>query len=397
MMQRALAASLLARKKVIIENISECADALAAMEVCQRLGVKFKQAGSSLHVDSSQVKLAADTVLDCGESGLCLRMFAPIVALFGKPVTLTGRGSLLKRPMGMLEEPLRNLGVEVETNAGFLPLKINGSLKGEGVEVDGAISSQFVTGLLLALPNLPNSTQLIVRKLKSVPYIDMTLDLLAEFGIKINHQDYQTFFIEGGQNYNLERYFVEGDWSGASFLLVGGAVAGEVTVGGLNMVSKQADRNIVDVLRMAGAEVILGEDEVTVKRGELKAFEYDATDSPDLAPPLVAIAACCSGKTIIRGTARLKYKESDRAEVLKKEFARLGVNIRVEENAMEVEGGQISGGIVEAHGDHRLAMALACAALKSTDKVVIEGAECVAKSYPGFFEDLAALGGNINE
>ncbi|MDQ1349926.1 MAG: 3-phosphoshikimate 1-carboxyvinyltransferase [Acidobacteriota bacterium] len=402
MMQRAIAAALLAEGTTTILNPTFCNDSLAALRVIAELGAQVIRGKNEVSIRGGMNPSGPGTILNCGESGLGIRMFTPIASLWGGELTLTGEGSLLSRPVFMIEEPLKRLGVGVTTTNGCPPLKVKGPMMGGEAEVDGSVSSQFLTGLLMALPKAPKDSRLTVTNLKSTPYIDMTLALLGAFGVQVRHVNYETFFINGNQIYACQKgeYRVEGDWSGAAFLLVAGAVAalaGGVTVTGLNRASPQADRKIIEALSSAGALVEMTGDSVTVRKDKLNGFYFDATHCPDLFPPLVALACNCEGTTVITGVERLVHKESNRAMVLEKEFSALGANIRIVGNRMEIEGGKLKGGVVDSHNDHRIAMAAAVAALNAQGDVTIQGDECVAKSYPDFFEDLKKIGGNVYE
>ena len=244
-------------------------------------------------------------------------------------------------------------------------------------------------GLLLALPLARRDTSLHVRGAVSTPYLDMTLDTAARFGIEISQRDYEEFYIPGRQRYRSTYFSIEGDWSAAAMLLVAGATAGEVTVRNVSMLSKQADTAICTALVRAGAAVINEEDSVTALHRPLRAFEFDATNCPDLFPALAALAAAADGVSVIRGTSRLEYKECNRSEAIREEYAKLGIEVDTsEEDLMKIRGGKVRAARTQSHGDHRMAMSLAVAALRSDEAVEIEGAESVAKSYPGFFEDL---------
>jgi 3-phosphoshikimate 1-carboxyvinyltransferase len=390
MMIRAVAAAALARGRTEISNPTFCEDALAAIGCAGALGAKVETMGGRLIVDGTLVPTGR--TLDCRESGLCARMFAPIAALFAKRFVLAGKGSLLSRNVEMMKGPLSSLGAECSTTAGHFPVAIRGPIQGGEIGIDGAESSQFLTGLLMALPLCKEDSVVRVRNLKSAPYVKMTLTLLREFGVQIRHAaNLEKFEIPGRQQYKPTAYEVEGDWSGASFLLVAGAVAGKVKVEGLQNDSLQADRKIVDALRLAGAKVKLGKDAATVESAPLSAFEFDATDCPDLFPPLAALACNCKGRSRISGVGRLKGKESDRAAALVSEFGKLGAKASVNGDVMEITGCKLRGGIVDSHNDHRIAMACAIAALNSERGVRIKNSLCVAKSYPSFFEDLGAL------
>lgn len=390
--QRALAAALLAGGRTELLGLSPSNDVDAATEVVSALGARVEVLPESLVVYAPAQLTTAQ--LNCGEAGLCVRMFAPIAALAGGSVRLTGEGSLLKRPITMIEQPLRQLGLRVESQQGFLPVELQGRLQGGQAEVDGATSSQFLTGLLMALPVCPNDSVLTVHELRSRPYIDMTLQLLADFGIQVHNHQYQSFEVPGRQRYQARSYAVEGDWSGASCLLVAGAIAGKVELRNLRPDSAQADRALLQALRDAGALVQLHADSCTVEKRELKAFEFDATDCPDLFPALVALAAYCQGTTLLHGALRLTHKESNRALALQTEFGKMGIDIVLDGDRMYVSGAPVRGAQVSAHNDHRIAMACATAALGADGPVLIDQAEAVAKSYPHFFDHLAQLAPN---
>lgn len=394
--QRAIAAALLAAGTTTLHNVELCGDTEAALAAAVSLGARWERRGTDYVITGGwdgRGLSPLSTKIDVGESGLSARMFAPIAALCGCCMTITGGGSLVGRPFGALEEPLRGLGAQADTAGGTLPVTVCGPLRGGMVEVDGSLSSQFVTGLLMALPLAQEDTTIHVSDPVSTPYLDMTLDLLGDFGVEVSHNhDYTEFFIRGGQSYLARSYDVEGDWSGASCLLVAGAVAGEVTVENLNPLSLQADVALVHALSLAGAEVVTDVASVTVRRRELNAFRFDATHSPDLFPALVALAACCEGQSVIKGTRRLVAKESDRAKALEEVFGQMGIEIDMsEDDLMKVTGGQVRSAVIDSHGDHRIAMSVAVAGLRSDGAVTIRNAEVVAKSYPDFWDDLQTL------
>ncbi len=397
MLQRAIAAALLAETPTKILNPTYSNDAKAALRVIKALGARVTAGKDEIFIKGG-LNPTGD-VLNCGEAGLSIRMFSPIAALWHEELTLTGEGSLVVRPVSMIEKPLKALGVEVTTTNGCPPLRVKGPLQGGEAEVDGSMSSQFLTGLLMALPKAPKDSTLKVKDLKSTPYIDMTLSLLDAFGCEVQHSNYETFFIKGNQRYRIGEYQVEGDWSGASFLLVAGAVAegGSVIVTGLDIESPQADRKIIDAIKAAGASVKMTSGRVEITNSKLKAFDFDATHCPDLFPPLVALACNCKGTTVLTGVNRLTYKESDRAMALEKEFSTLGAVIRIYGNQMKILGTKLKGGTIDSHNDHRIAMAGALAAINAEGDVTIQNPQCVAKSYPDFFEDFAAIGGIVYE
>lgn len=389
--QRALAVSLLAQGLTVLRKLDFCQDTLSALGCIHTLGAEV------IEIDEHTLSIGGglsprESTLHVGESGLASRLFTPIAALANRPLRIVGRGSLLERPMQMMIEPLKQLGARVTDNHGYLPFEVCGPLVGGEAAVDGSVSSQFITGLLLALPMAATDTTLHVSKAVSTPYLDMTIDTAARFGVDIFHRDYAEFYIPGGQRYKGLDLTIEGDWSAAAMLLVAGAVAGEVCVENISVLSKQADTAILDALARAGAEVIIEGDSITAKRRELHGFEFDATQCPDLFPALAALAATAEGETILYGTNRLTHKESNRAETIAEEFQKIGISVDIsEENVMRIRGGKIRATEVESHNDHRIAMALAVAALRSEGVMHIHGAECVAKSYPDFFEQLESI------
>ena len=388
--QRAVAAALLAGGETTLTHLDLCNDTRAALDVARRLGASVSHEGTTYTIRGGLNPVS--TKLNIGESGLATRLFTPIASLCLMPITINGEGSILRRPIEMMEEPLQALGVEVISNGGYLPISVKGPMRGGEIHVDGSLSSQFITGLLMTLPLSPNDTVLHVENLKSRPYVDMTIDLAARFGVAIEHNNYEQFYIAGGQHYTPCTYNIEGDWSGASCLLVAGATAGSITIRNLNHISLQADLAIIEALARAGAEIITTNSSVTVHGGPLHAFEFDATDCPDLFPALAALAASCEGTSVLTGTQRLTYKESNRAKTIAEVFGRLGIGVDLsEENTMRITGGPVSSAVVDSHNDHRIAMAAAVAALSSDDSVVIEGADAADKSYPNFWNDLDTL------
>jgi len=395
MTQRVIAAALLADGQSIIHNPSYCDDSLAAMSIAVGLGARVEPQVNELKINGSAV--LKEPKLNCGESGLAIRMFSPIAALYPAEIKMVGANSLKKRPMFMIEEALNQLGVKCTSSGGFLPLTIEGPIVGGHCEIDGSVSSQLLTGLLMALPLAAGNSEIRVNNLKSKPYIDMTIQILKSFGISVENRDYSLFRIQGNQKYIPQSYTVEGDWSGGAFLLVAGAINGQLCVRGLRSDSMQSDKLIVNALENAGAHIISGENQIEITRSELKAFEFDATESPDLFPPLVALASYCEGISTIKGVSRLIYKESDRAKALQEEFGKMGIKIEIHNDLMFVIGGKPQGARVESHDDHRIAMAIAVSSLGATGKVSIRDSQCVAKSYPGFFDDLRHVGAVVHE
>ena len=388
--QRALAAALLADGETILRNLDFCDDTLSAIRVIETLGAEVER------LDERTVKVRGGLApkhnkLNVGESGLATRMFTPIASLCNTPITVEGQGTLLYRPMNMMIEPLRKLGVEVRDGGGRLPVEVCGPMKGGEIDVDGSVSSQFLTGLLMALPLVEEDTTIAVENAVSKPYLDMTIDLASKFGVNIQHNDYEEFYVEGGQKYQPADLIIEGDWSAAAMLLVAGAVAGKITLTNVSMLSKQADVAICDALVRAGALVTSEPNSITVEHRDLVAFEFNATQCPDLFPALAVLAAAAEGESVIYGTHRLEHKESNRAETIAQEYKKLGIEVRLEGDAMYIKGGEIRSAEVASHNDHRIAMSLAVSALRSDGELLIRDAECVAKSFPDFFAVLESL------
>jgi len=395
MTQRAIAAALLADGQSIIHNPSYCDDSLAAMSIAVGLGARLEPQADELKINGSVV--LKEPKLNCGESGLAIRMFSPIAALYPSEIIMVGANSLKKRPMYMIEEALKQLGVKCTSTGGFLPLTIQGPLEGGYCEIDGSVSSQLLTGLLMALPLAKKDSEIKVKHLKSKPYIDMTIQILKSFGVTVTRTGYDLFHIAGKQKYVPFDYTVEGDWSGGAFLLVAAAINGKLTVKGLNTNSRQSDMAILKALGQAGVDMKISNDHIDISKSKLKAFDFDATESPDLFPPLVALAAYCEGVTHIKGVSRLIHKESDRSKALKEEFGKLDISVETSDDVMSIKGGKPQGARVESHDDHRIAMAMAVTSIGATGRTYIRDSQCVAKSYPGFFDDLRNLGVLVHE
>jgi len=414
-MQRACAASLIHVGKTIIHNPGHSNDDLAALDVIQKLGALVEidnapdEKGNAgiVIVNSNGVKPVGPS-MNCGESGLGIRMFTPIAALSGELINIEGKGSLVKRPMHFFDEILPLVGVKVNSQKGFLPIAIQGPLVPANITIDGSLSSQFLTGMLMAYAATEKQgIEIKVLDLKSKPYIDLTLAVLNAFGWKVEHTNYESFrFLAHAPLKPVIEYTVEGDWSGAAFLLVAGAIAGPIKVKGLQLNSTQADKKIIEALLSAKANMKQEEDGILIGPSAdnsnnysngLIAFIFDATDCPDLFPPLVALASVCKGITKIKGVSRLAHKESDRGLTLQTEFAKMGVQIDLVGDEMLIHGGAIiqSANVFSQH-DHRIAMACGVAALVANGPIEITEAEAINKSYTDFFTHLQELGAKVD-
>jgi len=409
-MQRACAAALLHEGTTVINNPGNSNDDLAAIGIIKNLGAEIKeQSNGSLQIRSNGIPgskitpLGGGGALNCGESGLGIRMFTPLAALSSHEITINGSGSLLTRPMDFFDGIFPQLGIAIQSNFGKLPIKIKGPLQPIDITIDGSLSSQFLTGLLMAYGKAATRPVTInVNNLKSKPYIDLTLQVMEHFGYDVVNNNYESFLInpvDRSKNQAVN-YTVEGDWSGGAFLLVAGAVSGNITVKGLDVFSTQADKKILEALRDCGCQLSISADEIVVSNPSLgiRGFHFDATHCPDLFPPLVALASFCNGTTAIEGVSRLAHKESNRGLTLQEEFGRMGINIKLQDNLMLVEGGTgVKGATVHSHHDHRIAMACAVAALGATGATTIEEAAAINKSYPDFYVHIKQLGATVSQ
>ncbi len=407
-MQRACAAALVYKGKSILHNFGKSNDDKAALTVIKQIGCRWTIDDFKLTIDSShafihqsQISNLKPQIINCSESGLGIRMFAPLVALHENEITINGEGSLLSRPMDFFDEIFPLLDVKITSNNGKLPLKIKGPLQPKNIEIDGSLSSQFLTGLLLAYSAMNASDVSIkVNNLKSKPYIDLTLKVMNDFNLKVpQNKDYSEFIFQKSELKNQQseiNYTVEGDWSGGAFLLVAGVVAGNIIVRGLDENSRQADKKIIEALKDCGCKISLGHDKIRINKSDLIAFNFDATDCPDLFPPLAALAANCEGATIIKGVHRLAHKESDRALTIQEELKKMNIEVELSDNDMIIYGTKnIKGAHVHSHHDHRIAMMCAVLAFNAEGETTIEEAEAINKSYPDFFQHIKMLGASV--
>ena len=389
--QRAILAAALSKGESQLYNLGTCSDELSMLENIRKLGANVEMSGGQAQIEGLE-NFPERCELNPKESGLGLRLLAALCSVHDGVHVLKGEGSALNRPQGFFESHLRNLGAGIESNNGYLPLRISGKISGGKIHVDGSMSSQFLSGLLMALPLLDNDSELIVTNLKSTPYVKMTLDTLQAFGIDVQNDSMEHFYIKGGQSYRPTKYAIEGDWSAASFWLVAAALNHKIKLVGLSMETNQADYAVLDALVGANCTITVDESGIAVDGSNLKPFAFDATHCPDLFPALVALAVNIDGNTIISGVERLKHKESNRGNALVKEFGKLGAHMTIEGNNMIIEGGHsLKTAVVNSHNDHRIAMSLAIAGTKIESGLQIEEAESVAKSYPNFWKDFEGL------
>lgn len=418
--QRAIIAAALSEGTSRLGRFSPCDDSLAAIKAAEKLGAKVTAAGDTLTIEGAALKenaLAVDR-LSAGESGLLARIMIPLLSCLGKgSFTIEGEKTLLKRPLEGAADIMAAFGVMIgnenpsKGKTVFVPCTVKGKLIPGLADISGKGGSQLISGLLMSLPLCGKNSTLCVSEPRSLPYMFITLDLLKRFGIKtesemegdeqmIQEQDWScctsvTFKVRGGQHYKAAEFDLEGDWSAAAVYLVAGAVFGLAEIDNLDCSSLQADLTIMDILVEAGASVSQTEDgRICVCKAPLEAFEADLNNAPDLFPVVSVLAAFCSGSSALKGVSRIRGKESDRAAAILEMLEGLGVDARVEEDSLVIEGESLStrlasgrllnGGSFSSHHDHRMAMALRLASLGASASVAIDDEACLSKSFPGF-------------
>jgi 3-phosphoshikimate 1-carboxyvinyltransferase len=394
---RALICAALAEGPTVINCSGESEDIVATVECLSALGTVIKREAESFTVIPLNLKLRKnDTPLPCGESGSTFRFLLPLVGALGCGASFFLKGQLPKRPLSPLDSELTAHGCTLSSQ-GTVPFHITGQLQPGKYALNAGVSSQFISGLLFALPLLGEDSELLLLgKAESFPYIELTMAMLQLFGIKIEF-DGKVFLIPGNQTYHSPGELnVEGDWSNAAFWLSAGAInTDKVICGGLKLQSRQGDRAILDILTQFGCHIETEGNNVIVSGGKIHGIEIDAKNTPDLVPILAVVGTAAEGTTVIRNAQRLRIKESDRLAAVTDVLQGLGANITETEDGLVIKGGALTGGDVSSWGDHRIAMAAAIAATICKEAVIIKGAEAVNKSYPHFFNDLSKLGGSV--
>lgn len=388
--QRALIAAGLAKGISYLQNIGNSNDELAALATIQQLGAEITfNTPKNISVKGID-QFPNEAILNLGESGLSLRIMTCICAAHKGYFKIEGKGSALKRPMSFFDHYLPKFGAQVTSNNHYLPLEILAPMQGASVTIDGSQSSQYVSGLMMALPLLETESRITVENLKSKPYLQMTLATLQQFGVEIQQFDY-TDFVIAPQTYLSCSYTIEGDWSSASFWLVASALGNKIKIQGLKQASLQADKAILKILTDANCTIQF-DDGLEIDGRNRRSFVADLTDCPDLFPALAVFAANTEGISTLKGVHRLTHKESNRGQVLKSEFEKLGIHITLEGDEMYIQGkASIQGGVIDAHNDHRIAMCFVILGMISETPITIEGAESVEKSYKDFWHDLTKL------
>jgi len=331
---------------------------------------------------SNTYKEIRDSIIDVRESGSTLRFLIPIFLVSDNEFIFTGSGKLPKRPLKPYFDIFDEFNIYYKKYQDNLPLELKGPLKNGTFYLDGDISSQFITGLLMALPILEGDSKIIItKKLESKSYVDLTLDVLNSFGIKIENKNYEEFFIKGSQKYVATDYEVEGDYSQGAFFIVAAALGNDIKITGLNDDSKQSDKVILNIVKSISCDNTL-----------------DVSECPDLFPILTVLGCFFNGETKIINGKRVRLKECDRIHAMVVELKNLGANIEETSDGVIIKGpSKLKGGICSSHNDHRIAMALSIASTICSEKLILINSKCINKSYPNFFDDFKSLGGIVNE
>ena len=374
------------------------ADTRATIAACEAFGAKITRKDDIEIEGVSGKPQTPEDVINVLNSGTTMR-FCSAVASLTNGAVLTGDASIRSRPNGPLLSALNDLGVNAFSvrGNGKAPLVVQGRMKGGVAKLNGSVSSQFLSALLIASPLAEGDTKIIIEgELKSRPYAEITLDMLQEAGARIEAGK-QEFEVEGGQSYNLKSYTIPGDFSSASYPLAAAAVTGgEVVVRGV-LPSRQGDSAIVDILRRMGAEISWDQVEgvLRIKGGELKGVDVDASMTPDLVPTIAVLGSLAKGKTVVSNAEHVRHKETDRLHAMAIELSKMGADIKEKPDGLEIIGGRLHGADVKGYDDHRIVMALAVAGM-AAGKTRIDTAECVDVSYPGFFQEMASMGARIS-
>jgi len=404
MAHRAIICAFLSEGTSIVDNIELSNDIISTCGAVEALGADIDIVEGSVQGRKKLVIHGKGGVevnkerINCGESGSTARFIIPVSRLTEEEIVIDGRGKLVQRPFDVFFPIFDVQNIRFRTDDGKLPLVLEGSLKPGEFRLRGDVSSQFISGLLFALPLLPgNSTIIPTTRLESSGYIDMTIEMQKRFGIEIKfNKEHSIIEIPGWQRYTPQNYMVEGDWSQAAFWLVAGALSGPVSVEGLNNDSTQGDKVIETVLKKMGADISWNDGLLTAKKSQLAGINADVSQSPDLVPILAVAGAYAEGRSIIYNAARLRIKESDRLRAIATELKAVGAVITEKEDSLEIIGKQtLDGGRVYGWNDHRIVMSAAILASKCRKNVTIEGSEAVNKSYPAFWDHYKGLGGRI--
>lgn len=394
---RAIICASLARGRSIIRNIEYSKDIDATISCMKELGTIIFKHDDYLEIDGTTTFLKNKCEMNCEESGSTLRFMIPISLVEFTNVHYSGKGRLGERPLDIYYNIFENQGIPFLYREKVLDLYIQGRLSPDEFYIPGDVSSQFISGLLFALPLLDGDSIIyITSPLQSKGYIDLTLQMLEMYGIKIEYKD-QKFYIKGNQSYKACDYTIEGDYSQAAFYLVAGALDNNILIKGLNMNSLQGDKEAIDILKRMGCELVQVEDGYKVECKQFIATDIDASQCPDIIPVIALACANAKGISRIYNAKRLRIKECDRLSATVEVLRSLGVDALEKDDEMIITGGTLIGGNVSSYNDHRMAMMEAIASTVSKDRIIIDNKECVKKSYPSFWEHFIKLGGKIDE
>ncbi len=393
---RAIIAAGLSNGKSIISNVMYSKDIIATINAMRAIGANIIEYDNYLEITGSNVKRVSD-VIDANESGSTIRFMIPIALTIADKITFIGKNNLCKRPLDSFFEIFDKKNIKYKRGEDYLPLEVEGQLTPGEYEIRGDISSQFITGLLYALPLLDgDSTINITTPMESKGYIDLTIDMLKLFGIEIINENYEKFFVKGNQEYKAHDYMVEGDFSQSAFFLVADMLGADIKLKAMNMESHQGDKKILKDIEDFGGVIDYTEGLLSVKADSIKNTIIDFSQSPDLGPALTVLAQLAEGTTKFINASRLRIKECDRITCMKEELEKLGGSIDEFEDGMIIYGVDgLHGGVIDSHNDHRVVMALAMASLRMDGELVIENAEAITKSFPNFFDVFESLGGVV--
>lgn len=392
-------------KKSKINNLKFSVDIETTVRIMENWGAKITKKEGSLEILGNNGKIVPKkNYIQCNESGSTIRFLIPVGLTSENELIFDGKGKLIDRPLDSYYKIFDDQGIKYEMSEDKLPLKVNGKLKAGNYEIDGNISSQFITGLLYALPLLDGDSTIVINKnLESKGYVDLTLEILKLSGIKIKNNDYKSFEIKGNQEYKYFDYTVEGDYSQVAFWIVAGIISAnkdnEIKCLHLNKYSLQGDKAIIEIVQKMGAKLEIFDDYVIVKPSKTKGTIIDVSQCPDIAPILTVLGALSEGETKIINAERLRIKESDRIISIKTELNKLGAEVEEVGDSLVIQGvNTFEGGVeVSAWNDHRIAMSLAIASIRCKNEIVIDEAESVKKSYPHFWDDFEKMGGQIEK
>ncbi len=392
---RAIICSALADDKTNIHISHISKDIEATLSCIKNMGADFEKEDTVYKITPIKKPLQNPT-LDCFESGSTLRFLLPVLSALGIGATFVGSGRLPERPMGIIVDLLKEHGNSFSSDN--LPITVSGKTKAGTFNIAGNVSSQFISGLLFALPLLKEeSTINLTSKLQSSAYVNMTIDTLKRFGVNIGKTENE-FSINAADSYiSPKEYIVEGDWSNAAFFMVLGAIGGKVTIKNLNLNSHQSDKMILDALSLAGVNYTATDNEITVEKSQIRPFSFDVSECPDLFPVLSVLACKAEGKSALYNAERLRIKESDRIKTTKELILNLGGKAEETKDSLTIHGnGKLNGGTLDSHNDHRIAMSAFVASAICDNDVILKDAKAIDKSYPSFIEDFESIGGKVN-